>query len=447
MKKEVTLSLALLAILATLNTSCSKDKGEEETTETINTPLPEEQVEEALAVVADTATYQQGIIALDSKQQEQANNTSKFAFKMFKELTTNSEFKEKDLIFSPICMTYSMSMLNNGAAGETQAEIQRLMEYGDATPTEVNVFCRHVLKSTPLADPEVTLEQANAMYLNDDFTLREQFADCLTSYYDADVRTMRLFSDEAVDHINNWAKEKSHGMIPMLYNDKNDLAATRFVLLSAVYFNGTWAKKFDKGKTVKRQWFRKLTGERKEVNVMSLEDRQLDYAENADYQAVRLPYSNGNFCMTVILPKRLLLDDAIAALDADNWNTLQQQLAPNMVVVKMPGLTIESHIEENDIFKHLGANRMFSPNEAAFPYISPQPIYIDNVWQRAKIEVDEEGTTAAAINVGEVAATGKPSSEPDPWKYFMADHPFIYVISERTSGIIFFMGTYFGVEK
>ena len=373
---------------------------------------------------------------------EMVNSSNAFAFNLFRE----ARDEVKSQILSPISITYALGMLNNGAAGETQQEINKVLGFSQTGAAGINEFCYKMLqRAANTQDPQVLI--ANNIYMNKGFELLPEFVSKAKTYYNADAETRDFHDGKTRDVINQWGSDHTEGMIKEVL--KKDEFNPDFVsyLLNAIYFKGTWTYKFDKNMTVDEVFDHAGDTEELTYRPMMHQQARFEYAETDDYQVLRLPYgktndnlpdaNGGRFVMTILLPRESGFDKMLQSLTAETWQQIQQQMSVSDVDVKLPRFESDTDIDLIPIMKKLGMNKAFT-SAAEFPYFCDVVTYIALMKQVAKIKLDEEGTEAAAVTV-----IGMDKSEP-AHAVFHADHPFIYVISEQQTGTIFFIGQYTG---
>ena len=251
-----------------------------------------------------------------------------------------------------------------------------------------------------------------------------------------------------MDVINQWASDHTAGMIDEVLDESTFNPFYVSYLLNAVYFKGTWTKKFNKQLT-HNEAFTRATWDGKEDQIVLPIMRQMDkfdYAEDDNFQAVSLPYGNGNFRMTILLPKlpqkyeRSIVPNIPTS---ETFSRLLKQMETTTVYLKLPKFETETEIDLKGIMWDLGMPKAFSPTEAEFSLFCNEPTYIDLLKQNARIQLDEEKTEAAAVT--EDGMDGKDGPTPK-FVTFYATRPFLYVIHERTTGAIFFIGNYTGRE-
>ncbi len=363
------------------------------------------------------------ILTDEEKQIVERNND--FALNLFRKARG-----EKNCIMSPLSITYALGMVNNGAAGQTQQEINNVLGFGSAEQDVVNNFCKKILVEAPTLDKETSVEIANNIYLNSSsgYELQHSFVDIVNEFYGATPSALNFHDDATLDIINQWVNDYTHGAIPQIV-EKDDFDADAVCyLFNALYFNGAWKEKFDKGET-KDEAFNG-------GNVVPMMHREtiFDYTENELYQAVRLPYGNHAYEMSIILPREgKTISDVLAAMDGNNWQFRSGY--DYMVDLKMPRFKTSSDFNLVQTMAELGMPIVFSP-AAEFPYLGNAPVYIEKLFQKAIIDVNEDGTTAAAATGGSKPIGGFERVN------FHANRPFFYIINEYSTGIIFFIGQY-----
>ena len=430
MKKNL-MWVAVALMMATMTVSCSKSDDEE-------AAILEEEIKE---ITPDEPLSNENNdlkeISLTRTEQELVKGNNDFAFNLFRKVTS-----QKSEIVSPISITYALGMLNNGAAGETQAEINKVLGFGEAGADGINDFCRKMLTEAPNLDKLTKVMIANTIYMNKGYELKTDFITKANTYYDAEPETRDFNDGKTRDVINKWGNDHTEGMIPeVLKEDEFDPSAVSY-LLNAIYFKGAWSEKFDKGNT-KDETFTTETGEKKQVPMMH-QEHVFNYTEDETCQALSLPYGNNAYCMTILLPKEgKTINDVAQTLTAETWKKKKLRMHGFNVDVKLPRFESKSDLGLIEIMSALGMPTAFT-QAADFSNFCNAPTHIGLMKQVAKIKLNEEGTEAAAITVimMDLSASGRPS-EPQRVN-FHATRPFLYVISEQSTGAIFFIGQYMG---
>ena len=367
-------------------------------------------------------------IELSNEEQQWVKGNNDFAFNLFRKARG-----ENNSILSPLSITYALGMLNNGAAGQTQQEINNVLGFGEAGADAINNYCRKLLTETNDIDKwGAKTEMANTIFVNSglDYELQQGFIDKANQYYDATPTALNFYDDGALDIINQWSNDKTHGMIPEILNNNTFNPNSVSYLLNALYFKGSWTNPFKESDT-KEEAFNGGAS----VPMMQ-QDVDLDYTENDLYQAVRLPYGNEGFRMTIFLPREgKTIDDVLATMNGNNWWQTERGVCD--VDLKLPRFKTDYTLPLEDIMSALGMPTAFDPGAAEFPYFGNGGVYIGTMLQKAAIEVNEKGTEASAVTVIGLDGTDLPE-----YATFHANRPFFYIISEQSTGCIFFMGQY-----
>ena len=368
-------------------------------------------------------------IELAEGEQELINSNNDFAFNLFRKARG-----DKSKILSPLSITFALGMLNNGADGETLKEINQTLGFGEAGADAINAFCQKMLKESNTLDEKTKALIANTIFVNEGcgYRLQEGFIDKANTFYDAQPQNRDFNDGETMDVINQWASDHTEGMIPTVLDSLTYRPDNVSYLLNALYFKGIWSSPFRKENTQDEPF-----GGGDDVPMMH-QEKSVRYAENDFYQAVRLPYGNGAYRMDIFLPREdKTVGEVLESLNGSNW---QPKYEYRSVDLKLPRFETDTNQGLIEIMSDLGMPSAFSVFNAEFPYFCNVPIFISQMFQVAKIKLDEEGTEAAAVTVIGEATSGMP---PVP-KPFHANRPFLYIISEQSTGAIFFIGQYTG---
>ena len=345
-------------------------------------------------------------IELADGERKLIESNNDFAFNLFRKARG-----DKSKIISPLSITFALGMLNNAADGQTLKEINETLGFGEAGADGINAFCQKMLRESNDLDAKTKALIANTIFVNEGlgYRLQQGFIDKANTYYNAEPQSRDFADGETMDVINQWANDHTMGMIPKVLDEDSFDPNVVSYLLNALYFKGMWSDPFDKDLTQNESF-----GGGEEVPMMHKMGTDFQYTENDLYQAIRLPYGNGAYRMDIFLPREdKTVGEVLETLNGSNWQ-----------------------------FKDLGMPSAFTL-AAEFPWFCNTPVYISNMFQSAKIKLDEEGTEAAAVTVIEVGESGMP----EEMKRFHANHPFLYIISEQSTGAIFFIGQYSGSVK
>lgn len=367
-------------------------------------------------------------------QGKMADNNNDFACKLFR---TINEQKKGSTIVSPISVSYVLGMLNEGADGETRQQITDVLGLGGSVQ-EINKYFKKMMGDAQSVDPSVKLKNANCIYFKLGMTINPKFKADMQNYYNAHVEAINFNSSSILNKINNWCKTHTHGMIPELLKKGELHPNRRMYLLNAVYFKASWTDQFDPESTRDIDF---ITLDGKTVKRPMMHRRDIiAYGKNDLCKMLCLPYGNKAYSMVVLLPNEgKTTDDVIRNLSAQKLKEWQSQMRTEEVNILMPRFTTESETHLEDILSSMGMPRAFN-DAAEFPNMLKgyhDELHVSMMKQKAKIEVNEEGTKAAATTVAEMAEIGVVF-----YKYFYATRPFVYYIMEKNTGTIYFMGTY-----
>lgn len=423
--KKVTMTLAMMAMMMGL-ASCGTTK---------NADNSKKNQQDDLVASREDGLMDDNYLILSDAQRDIIENNNAFALNLFSQM---KGFDSK--VVSPMSVSYLMGMLANGADAQTRQEIMKAIGCEKVSLRDLNEFYQMLITHANHFDKATTINIADYIALNCHYQLKDGFASTMQNYYKAGVESLDFSKASTLKRINRWCSDHTDGMIPKII-EQVDADAVSYIM-NAIYFNGTWTDKFDTRQT-KLENFQGYTRDIKKTQMMH-RNGKYQYMDNADFAAVNLPYGNGSYSMTVILPNRgKSIDEVMAGLDAKKVSELRRSMDECVVDLKLPRFTISQETSLNDIISKLGAPTMFTSG-ADFSNFASGNLSISKMLQKAKIEVSEEGTKASAVTMAMVAMT---ALRPEPRKVeFHANRPFIYMITEHSTGAILFMGQYTGSE-
>ena len=404
-------------------------------------------------------------IQLTEEQRVFVNDNNRFTLNFLKTVNEMDQ-SGKSFIYSPLSITYVLGMVNDAAIGETEKELEQTLGFHEGGIQAVNEYCKKLIDGLPKVDEKVTLNIANAIFVNKNFTLKEQFQQDMQTYYDAKAEALDFSSPKTLDHINGWCNEKTNGMIPDILDEVDPLIVS--YLLNAIYFKADWASKFNQ-KNTKTETFTIGTsvGETYPLSYhthtcelpMMRQKVLIQYAKNSIYSSVSIPYGNGIWNMIVMLPEEgKTTDDIISNLASYGLtmygfcDTMGDTFSSYEVDLKLP--RFETTSDTNDLInvdgligllQKMGINRVFVDGSAEIPNMCEgSNLYIEMMRQKAAIKVNEEGSEAAAVTVAGVTFSSAGGPIEYPKATFHATRPFVYVIQEASSGVILFVGKFTG---
>lgn len=383
-------------------------------------------------------------MSLTSEQKSMVNDNNTFSLNLFNQ-TVKSEKDGKSVFMSPIGVSLMLGMIQSGANDETQQQTATAMGFKGYTSQAINEWCHSIQTQAPELDQNVTFLDANAIYLNKQYDLQSSFKKDMQNYYEAGIDNLDFSSTKAANTINKWSEKHTDGMIPQVI-DKTEADAVMY-LLNAVYFEAKWTKQFDKANT-KEETFTKEDGST--ISVPMMHNKALVRAyETDDYVAVWLPYGSGTtWNMIVLLPKGGKTVAEIANELKDIYNELLNHGERMELDIKIPKFSLQTKYDLIKKLKTLGITNIFNSNNSGLTGIckiqgNDREVFVSDMFQKAALDVTEEGSKATAVTVAEVMMTSVGPEHLSTGE-FHADHPFLFLITENNSDAIFFAGTFTG---
>jgi serine protease inhibitor len=372
-------------------------------------------------------------IKLSEKAARLVDVNNQFGLDLYREIY-GYEKEARNLMVSPLSVALALAMTYNGAETTTREAMENALRLKGFTREEINVAYQSLVKELASLDPKVLLSIANSIYYRKDFLVEKDFVDLNKKFYDAEVSPLDFASPSAVEVINGWVKTKTNGKITEILKEITPNQV--MFLLNAIYFKGIWAKEFNKKMTADLPFYPSKGGS---VAVpMMMRTDTLDYAANDLFSAIRLPYGSGNFNMFVFLPRGDEVSGFIKQLTPANWSAWMKLFKETQTVeIRMPRFKFAYEIKLNDVLTSMGMGIAFT-GAADFRGINRSGgLNIDYVKHKTFVEVNEEGTEAAAVTI---VAIEKNMFGPEK-VIFTVDRPFFFVITEKSTGAILFMGT------
>ena len=358
-----------------------------------------------------------------------------FAFDLFYKIlqTTN----EKNVFISPLSVDFALGMTLNGANSITKQEMKNVLHHSGLTDTQINEYYQLMLNTLPSIDPTTKLNIANSIWYRKGFQFYQSFLDINAKYFNAEISSLDFSSPTALKTINDWCAKKTNNLIknPLNKIDVNDV----MYLINAIYFKGIWISQFEKKNTAKAP-FNNENNSQSRVDMMCNPKGKFPYYSDSNAQYLDMGYGNGAFSMTVILPcNGKTLKDVYDNLSEEYFKDIvNNRLDSTKIEVYLPRFKTEYKTELNDILIALGMPSAFDlpPGSADFSRMSQANLKINKVIHSTYVEVNEEGTEAAAVTIVGIELTSAGVKPP----VFRADKPFIFVIRENSTGVILFMG-------
>ena len=387
-------------------------------------------------IVVPTVEQTRGRIILTDDQNLMADDCNQFSLSLMREM---SKEQSGNMVISPLSAAFMLGMLNDGAGGTTRQEITRALGFDSHDTQEINAFFGNLMTNIPLLDEQVELNIGNLLVSNKAIgaAFNGQFAANMRGYYQAGVECMDFSkTDEVASYVNNWCDRTTNGMIPLILK-RNDISPSdAAILLNSIFFKAQWLYGFEEEYTTMQDF---TTADNRKVKVpMMAQLTPFDYYADETVQAVRLPYCGDNFGMILLLPADIgvTLDGLLSAFTAERWKQLTTNMQRENISLRMPRFEVSTEQDLTSPLKAFGVRTAFSNVDADFSGMLKDPtvpVFVSLMKQKTKITIDEKGTMAASVTVT-TFTTGMNNTE------FAANRPFLFVITEKSSNIILFIG-------
>ena len=382
---------------------------------------------EPIPVADDKGATSAGINSVIS-----ANN--QFALDLYSQLKNN----EGNIFFSPYSISTALAMTYEGARGKTAEEMQSVFHFPTDSNTRRSSFAAiHNQLNKP--DSKYKLNIANALWAQNDYKFLNDYLTTLQQYYAGKATNVdfKNSTEEARQTINKWVESKTNDKIKDLFPQGSLNDMTRLVLTNAIYFKGTWIKQFEKSQT-RDEDFRISSTNTIKVPMMRRTDKnaKFNYTETDNLQILEMPYEGDKLSMMILLPKDDNLSSLENSLSLEKINDWRSKLREQRVDVFMPKFTFDTKYFMNETLAKMGMPTAFTYDADLSGMDGTQNLYIQKVIHQAFVDVNEEGTEAAA---GSGVSIGLKSAMPQQI-VFRADHPFIFAIQDKDNGNILFLG-------
>ncbi len=379
--------------------------------------------------VDDSGSTSEGVKAV-------VNSNNQFAFDLYSQFKEDN--KDENIFFSPYSISVALTMTYEGARGQTAKEMQSVLHIPDYANLRRPNFAK-IINEINKKDKKYKLSTANALWAQRDYQFLEKYKNTIEKYYGGKVTNVNFIDSQEREKsrllINNWVEEQTNKKIKDLIPKGALDAYTRLVLTNAIYFKGMWVKQFDK-KDTRDEDFTTGSGQTVKVPMMRLtgDDAEFNYAETDEIQILDMPYEGEDLSMLIILPKEDELDNLEKSITPEKLSEWKSMLTKRRVDIYIPKFKFETKYFMVNTLKKMGMPSAF--NAADFSGMDgTKALEIKNVIHQAFVEVNEEGTEAAAATA---VIVGIESVQITP--IFRADHPFIFIIQQKDTGIVLFLG-------
>ncbi|MBN2111923.1 serpin family protein [Candidatus Woesearchaeota archaeon] len=377
-------------------------------------------------------THADDSLATPETLEEVVDSNNQFALELYSYLSQ----KEGNVFFSPYSISTALAMTYEGAGGETAEEMANVFHFAENSTARQSSFAAiYNLINSP--DSEYKLNTANALWAQQDYPFLETYKSTIEKYYGGKTTNMDFISNSEGSRktINSWVEDKTNDKIKDLLPQGSINSMTRLVLTNAIYFKGKWVMEFEKKRTRDSDFWTNIET-RTKIQVPMMErtdkDAKFNYAETEEVKVLEMPYKGEDISMLVILPRESLDNLSISVEKIEQWKSMLQN---QRVDVYFPKFKFEKGYPLKETLSAMGMPTAFSMDADFSGIDGAKGLFIDEVYHKAYVNVDEEGTEAAAATavVMEMSAMLEQ-------KIFRADHPFIFMIQERSTGSILFMG-------
>lgn len=413
-------ALAALAILCIISAGCTGTGPADSVPPTTAEPTPAEPASSA----------EQAVVG--------ANN--RFACDLYSQLAADPEYSESNLLFSPFSLSSALAITYEGARGTTADEIRSVLHFPDDSAVLREGFL-DINAGLNAGNAGYTLRTANAMWAEKTHPFLPDYIATAETRYGANTTNLDFITapDESRQIINHWVEDETEQKIKDLIPAGSITSLTRLVITNAIYFRGDWVLQFDKNKTREAD-FRTAPGTPVRVPMMERTDENAiyRYAENDDLQLLGMPYEHGSgkkLSMVVLLPKGNDISVIERSLTAENLSAWQESATSRRVRVWLPKFTLETKYFLPKTLSEMGMPTAFTGAADFSGLDGTRDLFITDVIHQAYLDVNEEGTEAAAATAV-ILGKGMPAPAPA----FRADHPFLFLIQDDETGYILFMG-------
>ena len=426
--KKLFLYAGLLALLVAAG--CKSD-GNEPIPEPKPTPTPTPGTTPGTTV--DTTRHITPVVPVELKKAEKVARDNAFTFDLLRAVRKHST--DANVFISPLSVSMALNMTLNGAVGATADEMRTALHELGYSTADINAYSRELREALLRADPKTTIGIANSIWYCQGATVKAPFIEANRTYYDAEVQAINFSAPSATATINGWCARKTNNKIKEIVKQVDP--TTFMYLINAVYFKGAWTTRFEK-KNTRSGDFRRADGSTQTVQMMNLMDTfRCASGDVCDY--LEMDYGNHAFSMVIMLPKDgKTTQDVIATMDGKKWADAIQSLTLKEIHVLLPRFKAECEYPMHEhILPDMGMKLPFNPMLADLSGIADISafgrLFISSVIHKTFVQVDEEGTEAAAVTSIDIVGSNESS-------FFIVDRPFLFVIREKSTGVILFIG-------
>jgi serpin B len=370
-------------------------------------------------------------IELNAVGKQLVKSDNSFGFELMKIVAKN---QTKNIMVSPLSISLALSMTYNGADTETKAAMENALQLEGLTVDEINTNNKYLSEALINVDSKLEFSIANSIWYRNEFSVLPDFINTNKDFYNAEVSALDFSRPASKGIINKWVADNTNNKITKIVeNISSDVV---MYLINAIYFKGIWKYQFDKSKNITKPFYY-TDGSKNNVEMMQ-QEADLKTLWNEDFYLVELPYGQGNFVMDLFLPgDDKNISDIIEELKPENWEAWTNSLTKaHRTTIILPPFKFEYEKSLNEILISMGMGIAFDSNNADFSKINANnQLFISEVKHKTFIELNEEGTEAAAATSVSVGVTSI-----GPGGEIIFDKPFMFAIREISTGAILFIG-------
>ena len=356
-----------------------------------------------------------------------------FVFAFYSEIIDNDK---SNIFFSPLSISTAFSMAYEGAKEDTASQMQQVFGF-ERDEQKRQKAISELLSRLNHKDDWYKLQVANALWVKDGYEIKSDYLDTAKTHYSSTVDNVDFVTDDGINKINSWVQEKTNDKIQDILAPGSTDDLTRMVITNAVYFKGKWGLEFNPRNTSDKPFW---TDKDNSVMVPMMKENAAlyNYASTGDLQALELNYLGGDIAMIVLLPKeRDGLGSIEQSMSKEELDSIRDSMTRQPLTVQIPRFEFETQYNLVEPLQSLGLEDAFDRENADFQGITDEQVYLEKAAHKAFVNVNEEGTEAAAITALVMRATSGP---PEPVAEFIADHPFMFIIQEKETEEILFIG-------
>ncbi len=375
--------------------------------------------------------------SMTKKYASLVDSNNQFAFDFYSEITNQNE----NIFFSPYSIMNAFAIVNEGAKEDTKKEINNVFGFPEDSKILRDDFSK-ISESLNQENSAYELQVANALWVTELYNLKPEFVEATKVHYDSQVESVDFVSDDGVNKMNSWVSNETNQKIKQILKPGSTNAETVFFVTNAIYFKGTWVTQFEEKSTIDDDFW--LNSEDKvPVKMMNLYPKYLSHGEFEELEILKLPYEGDRLSLMVLLPNQIdglgSVEESISNEKLRNWIA---ELDSNFVAVSIPKFKLETDYDLKELLEEMGLELIFDDKKADLSGIAELSgpfgvLHVNKAIHKAFVDVNEEGTEAAAVTA--IGGMYESSMPPKP-HIFKTDHPFMFLIWDDETQSILFLG-------